>query len=158
MAPSLALIVYLPVNKFRNKLALKVPNHIPRNPPFCSFVSFLIVSLTDFINKSDSSRDLIIFMISFISSLEIINVVIPDPNIFLGIAASVADAAAVNHNGTKMFLANGLSTFPISSNAVFSNGPKSLPKILLIVLFHAIEFLIILCSLMNYLQKLYKVY
>ena len=33
-----------------------------------------------------------------------------DPNNFLGIAAS--DAAAVNPNGMKMFLANGLSTFP----------------------------------------------
>ena len=38
--------------------------------------------LTPFINKIDSSRDLIIFMISFISSLEVIYVVIPDPKIF----------------------------------------------------------------------------
>ena len=38
-------------------------------------------------------------MISFIFSLEIINAVKPDPNIFLWIAASVADAAAVNPNG-----------------------------------------------------------
>ena len=40
-------------------------------------------------------------MISFISSLEIINVVVPDPNIFLWIDGSVADAAAgtVNPNG-----------------------------------------------------------
>ena len=28
----------------------------------------------------------------------------------------------------KGFLANSLSTFPIKSNPVFSNGPKSLPK------------------------------
>ena len=52
----------------------------------------------------------------------------PDPNIFLWIAASVADAAAVNHNGIKTLLANGLSTFPIKSNPVFNNGPRSLPK------------------------------
>ena len=37
--------------------------------------------------------------------------------------ASVADADAVNHNGT-----NGLSTFPIKGNPVFSNGHDSLPK------------------------------
>ena len=45
-------------------------------------------------------------MISFISSLEIINVVMSDPDIFLWIAASVA-AAAVNPNGIKTLLANG---------------------------------------------------
>ena len=36
----------------------------------------------------------------------------PDPNIFLWTAASVADAAAVNHNGTKTLLADGLSASP----------------------------------------------
>ena len=39
------------------------------------------------------------FMIPFISSLEIINVVLPDSNIFLWIAPSVADAVTVNPNG-----------------------------------------------------------
>ena len=52
-----------------------------------------------FINKPNFSRDLIIFMISFISSLEIIKVVVPDPNIFLWIAASVAGEITVNPNG-----------------------------------------------------------
>ena len=33
-----------------------------------------------------------------------------DPNIFLCITKSVADAAFVNTNGVKKFLANGLST------------------------------------------------
>ena len=61
--PLPALIVPLPVNKFPNKPALKVPNNIPRNPPFRSFASFLIVSLTSFINKPDSSSDLTIFII-----------------------------------------------------------------------------------------------
>ena len=67
-------------------------------------------------------------MISFISSFEIINVVTPDPNIFLWIAASVADADVVNPNGIKTLLANSLSTLPIKGKPVFSNGPKSLPK------------------------------
>ena len=67
-------------------------------------------------------------MISVISSLEIINVVKPDPNIFLWIAASVAAAAAVNPNGIKTLLANGLNTFPIKGDPVFSNDSKSLPK------------------------------
>ena len=80
-------------------------------------------------------------MISFISSLEILNVVpftkakgyeanicrcISDPNIFLLIVASVADAIAVNANRLETVLANGLSA--IKSNPVFSNGPKILPK------------------------------
>ena len=67
-------------------------------------------------------------MISVICSLKIINVVLPDPNIFLSIATSVADAATINPNSVKTFLANGLSTFPIKCNPVSSNGPKSLPK------------------------------
>ena len=61
-------------------------------------------------------------MIWFISSLEIISVVKPDPNVFSWIAVSAADAAAVNA------LVNGLSTFLIINNPAFSNGPKSLPK------------------------------
>ena len=67
-------------------------------------------------------------MISFISSLEIIVIVIPDPNTFLWIAVSVADAAAVNSDGIKTLLASGLRIFIIESDQVFSNGPKILTK------------------------------
>ena len=48
---------------------------------------------------------------------------------------SVAVVAAVNPNGIKTLLVNGWSTFFINGNPVFSNGRKSLPEILLIVLF-----------------------
>ena len=41
--PQPALTIPFPVNQFTNKLAPKVPNNILINPPFCSFVSFLIV-------------------------------------------------------------------------------------------------------------------
>ena len=49
----------------------------------------------------------------FISSLEIIKVINPDPNIFLYIPASAAAAAAatVNLNGIRTLLDNGLITF-----------------------------------------------
>ena len=80
-----------------------------------------------FINKPDSSRDLTIFMILFIFSLEIINFLIPGPNISLWIAASVAAADAVDPNAIKKLLANGLSTFFIKGNPVLSNGPKNVP-------------------------------
>ena len=53
-------------------------------------------------------------MISSISSLQIINVVVPDPIIFLWITASVPDAAPVNPNGIKTLLGNGLTTFQSS--------------------------------------------
>ena len=43
-------------------------------------------------------------------------------------AASVADADAVNPNGIESLLANVLSTFSVKSNPIFSNGPKSLSK------------------------------
>ena len=52
----------------------------------------------------------------------------PDTNIFLWIAVSVADAAAVNPNDNKTLLADGFNTFFIKGNPVFSNGPKSQPK------------------------------
>ena len=54
--------------------------------------------LQDVFKMSSSRRmfsRLTTFIISSISSLEFINVVLPDPNIFLWKAASVADAAAV---------------------------------------------------------------
>ena len=76
--PSHALITPLPVNKFPNKLAPNLLNGMLRNLPFCSYPSFLIVLLTHFINNSDSSRDLIILIVSSFFSFEIINIVIPD--------------------------------------------------------------------------------
>ena len=62
------------------------------------------------------------------SSFEIIKVVFPDPNIFLCIPASAADAAAVNPEAIKTLLANGLITFFINGNPVFSDGPSNIPR------------------------------
>ena len=60
-------------------------------------------------------------------------------------AASAADAAALNPNSIKTLLPDGLSTFVVKGNLVFSNGYKNKNlKILLIVLFYAIKFLIII--------------
>ena len=67
-------------------------------------------------------------MILFTSLLEIINVVVPNQNIFWRIAVSVADVAAVNPNLIKTLLANALSTFFIRAKPVFSNGSKCIPK------------------------------
>ena len=69
-----------------------------------------------------------IFIISFISSFEVINIVLPDPNIQLWIAASVAVAAVVSPNGIKTLLANRLGTFFMKDNRVFGSGFKSLLK------------------------------
>ena len=98
-----------------------MPNNIPRNPPLCSFALF-------YINKPDFWRDLIISIVSYISSFEIINVVIPDPKTYFWIAASVADAAVVNPNCIKTLLANGLSTFFIKGKPFLVMVLKSLPK------------------------------
>ena len=65
---------------------------------------------------------------SFIYSLEIIKVVVPEPSIFFCIPVSAADAAAVNPNGIKTLLANGFITFFINGNPVFNNGPRNLPR------------------------------
>ena len=111
------------------------------------FFSFIFVSLTPSGNKLEYSRDLTILIVSFISSLDVISIVLlckaedegqlceakeygwwPDPMIFLYIPAPAADAGAVNPKGIKTFLANGLITFFISGYPVFSNGPRSQPR------------------------------
>ena len=60
---------------------------------------------------------------SSISFFDIISVVY-----FLCIHASAADAAAINPKEIKTLLPNGLITFFISGNPVFSNRPSNLPK------------------------------
>ena len=67
-------------------------------------------------------------MISFISSFEIGNVVIPDPNIFFWKTTSVVDAAVFNLTVIETFLAYGLSTVFIKSKPIFSNITRSLHK------------------------------
>ena len=116
MNPSPALFIPLPVNIFPNKLATNVLNKILRNPSFCYFASFWIVSLTPLNNKPESSRDLTILIMSSTLSFDIISVVVPEA------------AVAVNENGIKALLANGLITFSIKGNPVFSNLPRSLPR------------------------------
>ena len=49
---------------------------------------------------------------------------------FLCIPASAADAPPVNPNEIKTLLGNGLITFFINGDPVFSNGSRSLPRIL----------------------------
>ena len=127
IVPSLTLIVHLPdvitplpIYRFPNEIAHNVPNNIPINPPLCSFAFFKIVLLTALINKTDSSKDLTVFMTSF----AIINVLILNPKRKkMWIAASVADAA--NPNGIKTLV---FSKFSGKEKPVFSIGPKILPK------------------------------
>ena len=71
-----ALITPFPANIFPNILVPNVPYSILRNPPFCSFASSFIISLTSFNNNPESSRDLTICKMSSISSFEIIKVVL----------------------------------------------------------------------------------
>ena len=52
----------------------------------------------------------------------------PDPKIFLCISSSAADAAPVNPKGIQTLLANGLITFFINGNPVFSNGSRILAR------------------------------
>ena len=53
--------------------------------------------MTPFNNNPESSRDFTILIRTSMLLFDIINVVFPDPNIFLCIPASAADAATVNH-------------------------------------------------------------
>ena len=63
------------------------------------------------------------------SLFDIISVVLlPDPNFFLCIPVSAADAAAVSPKRINALLANGVITLFINGNPVFSKGPSNLPK------------------------------
>ena len=73
-----ARTVPLSDNIFFNKVAPIVRHNMLKNPLFCYFASFPIVSLTHFINNSDSSRDLTTLMIFSISLFEVITVVVPE--------------------------------------------------------------------------------
>ena len=103
-------------NIFPNAIAPNAPNNIPRNLTYCYFASFLIVPLTLFISKPDSSSYLTTLIISSISSFEIVSATVrgaksegcPDTKICFWLAASVADTAAVNPNAFKTLLATGM--------------------------------------------------
>ena len=86
------------------------------------FFSFSTVSVTPFISKPASSRDLITLMIPF----ENINVVRPDPKFFFLIPASLAEATVVIPNGTKTLLAKGITTLLINGKHFVINGRRKL--------------------------------
>ena len=85
--------------------------------------------MTPFSKILESSRAWTIFIISFISSFENINVVLPEPFIYLFIfwgPESIAEAAAVIPNGAKTFSATGIATFINGTANLLNNDPKLL--------------------------------
>ena len=77
-----------------------------------------------FINESDTSKYLPIFMISIFFYM------FSAPScILFWIAASVADATALNTYGIKVLTANVLSAFFVNVKPVFNNCPRRLPRI-----------------------------
>ena len=63
--------------------------------------------MVPFTSNPNCSSDLTIFIISSISSFQIINTVVPNPYIFSYIKACAADIPD-NPNGNKTLLANGV--------------------------------------------------
>ena len=72
-------------------------------PPMYLFYS------NTFFNKPESSKDVTVFIISFISLFDLINFVAPEPKFLFWITASAIDVTAVNHYGIKTLLAIGLA-------------------------------------------------
>ena len=107
--PSPALIIPFSDNKLPNKLAPNVLSNIFKNPSLYSLVLFSII-----------------FIISFIFSCSIINL-IPSPLIFFCILPSIADIAAVKPNGANTFLANGIATFINGPASLLNKLPKNPP-------------------------------
>ena len=59
---------------------------------------------------------------SLISLLDIISVVISDPEV------SGRNVAVANRNGTNTILGNSVGTFFINCNTTFINGPRNIPR------------------------------
>ena len=66
---------------------------------------------------------------SSISSFDIFNVVVPDPNIFY-VFQHLMMLLPVNPNGIKTLLTNG--PFSIKDNPLFSNGPRNPPDCIIL--------------------------
>ena len=66
---------------------------------------------------------------SFISSFEIVKVVVPEPCISFWIPASIAEAAAVVPNGAKTFFAKGTTTFVNGPASLLNSDPNPSPQI-----------------------------
>ena len=64
---------------------------------------------------------------AFISSFEIIKVVVPEPCNLFWTPASITEAAAINPNGAKTFFAKGIATFINGPTNLFNNDPKNPP-------------------------------
>ena len=81
----------------------------------------------------ESSRAWTTFIMSFISSFEIIKVVVreeedegqPEPCIFLWIPAPIAEAVAVIPNGSKTFFAKEIATFINGPASLLNNDPTN---------------------------------
>ena len=71
--------------------------------------------------------------ISLFDNISVVVLLWRDPNIFLCILASAADAAAVNPKGIKTLLANGLITFLLVIILFFVMDLVMYQEILLIV-------------------------
>ena len=107
-APEPVLITSLAANMFPNKLAPDIPDSNKINPLFCFFAKMF-----------------------FISSFEIISIVMAHPYIFFWVAVSVNPSgiktAAVNPNGIKTHVANGLYALFINGKPAVNNGLRDPP-------------------------------
>ena len=83
--------------------------------------------VTPFSKILESSRAWIIFIMSFISSFEIIKVVVPEPSIFFWISAPIAEAAPVIPNKAKTTSAKGITAFINGPANILNNDPKNPP-------------------------------
>lgn len=127
--PSAALTTFLIANLFHKKLARNVPNSIPRKNLF--LLQFHYNCLNNvFYWYVGISRDLTVFMMSFISLFDITIIISLDLKIFSWISVSAADTATVNPSSTDILLASGQNTFFSNGRPTFIKGPRILPMIL----------------------------
>ena len=120
-----------------------------KNPPFCSFVSFLIVLVTLFSKILESSRAWTNFIMSFIYLFEVIKLVVPESCIFFWISASIAEAAAVIPDGAKTFFAKGIATFINGPANLLNNDPKNPPDWIILEIWTLESFMSVDILLLN---------
>ena len=85
------------------------------------FFCFIVYCLSNiFYQNARIFKELIIFIMSFTFSFDIISAIVPYPNI-LWISLSATEAAAINPSGTNTLLVNGWCIF-------FTNGKPTFSK------------------------------
>ena len=111
-------------------LAPKIPNNIPKNPPFCSFVSFSIALVMPFNKILESSRACSLKHLFL--HLKLLKLLFQNHLLSFEFLQSIAEVAAVIPNGAKIFFVYGTGAFINVPAILINNDLKNPPDCIIL--------------------------